>query len=245
MKVVLIPCGSTEWGESGRLLGRTEVPLTPDGRAAVAAWAGHLDGNRPDRLVHSGDELAAESARVIAKQLDIPAKAVEGLAEVNVGLWAGLTEEQLKTRYENAYKQLREAPLSVRPPEGENFGDAAERVAAALRKVMKRGKGVTGLVMRPLALTLARCALEHRPSCEFWSTSRKWAEPVVIEFDGAIEPPAAAAEPAESAEAAGPAKSAGKSKKAAPPSKVPVGAGAAPAVPAPRSGRGAPASEKT
>jgi broad specificity phosphatase PhoE len=195
MKVVLIPCGSTEWGESGRLLGRTDMPLTPEGRAACAQWAEQFEGDRPARIMHSSDELAAESARAIAARLDIPTRAAEGLAEVDVGLWAGLTEDQLKTRYENAYKQLREAPLSVRPPEGENFGEAAERVAGALRKIMKRnGKGVTGLVMRPLALTLARCALEDLPASEIWTTSRKWTEPVVVESAGMDAPAAPARE---------------------------------------------------
>ena len=182
MKVILIPCGATEWRDSGRLLGRVEVPLTDEGRARCGQWAGLFGDERPVCIYHSSDELATETAALIAKPLKVPTKSIRGLDEVDVGLWAGLTQEQLKSRYESAFRQLCESPLNVSAPDGETFGEAVERVTRSLKKKLKRNGGaVTGFVMRPLALAATRCDMEERPMSEFWATSMQADAPVVLD----------------------------------------------------------------
>jgi hypothetical protein len=77
-----------------------------------------------------------------------------------------------------------ETPLDVRPPEGERFGDAAERLAQCVRRQMKKnGKPVLGLVVRPMALAMIQCTLQSRPVTEFWSDWRAGTPTVPIVVD--------------------------------------------------------------
>lgn len=189
MKLVLIPCAATEWTESGRLLGRVEVPMTEAGRRECVAWVELLRPLGVAKIFHSPDELATQTAKLLAKGLKVSHKPVEALAEVDLGLWTGLTEEQLEARYESAYNQLREEPMTVTPPEGESLSEACERIGLALNRRVRRGEPtVAGVVLRPVALALARCILENKDWSETWAATH-------------VRRPLAPGEPIEPAEA--------------------------------------------
>jgi len=182
MKVVLIPCGATEWHAEARLLGRVELPLTEAGQQACAAWAGTLTPLGLQRILHGPDELSTQTAAVLARRLCVPTRAVDDLAEVHIGLWAGLTESQVKNRYASAHRELGEAPLNVSPPDGESFSAAAQRLRACFRKQLKKnGVDVVGVVVRPLAFAVLRCTLEGRELTDVWEALRAAPAPVVID----------------------------------------------------------------
>ncbi|MBP7745083.1 MAG: histidine phosphatase family protein [Phycisphaerae bacterium] len=184
MKVVLIPCGETEWHAAGRLLGRVELPLTGAGREQCGSWAQRLGALGLQRILHGPDELATETAAAVARQLAVPAKELAELAEVDIGLWAGLTEGQLKKRFASAHRELRESPLHVQPPGGESLATAAERVTACIRKqARKNGKQAIGVVMRPFSFALAKFALGGGTATELCEAARSATEPVVIEYE--------------------------------------------------------------
>ena len=185
MKVVLIPCGPTEWQEEGRLLGRVELPLTPDGEQRCSEWIDALRAHGIQRIFHSPDELATQTAGLIGNPLGVPTKPLDGLVEIDVGLWTGLTEKELKTRYASAHRELCESPLNVHPPSGERVGDAADRLKSCLKKRVKpNGKATIGVVLRPLSFAVARCALEGTGVSKVWETAQRPLEPVVIECTG-------------------------------------------------------------
>jgi broad specificity phosphatase PhoE len=182
MKVALIPCGTTEWDDEGRLLGRIELPLTSAGHARVARWAAGLKAGGLKRILHAPDELATQTATILARQLAAPTKALDELAEVDLGLWTGLTESELKTRFGSAHRELREAPLNVIPPGGESLRVAADRLLSGIRKQLKKnGPGVVGVVLRPFSLALVRAGLSGSEPTDLWEATRGAGDPVVIE----------------------------------------------------------------
>jgi broad specificity phosphatase PhoE len=185
MKVALIPCAASEWREKGRLLGRVELSPAPGSSGRYAEWVEPLRAIGLTRVFHSPDELSTRAAESIARRLDVPAKPLDELLEVDVGLWAGLTEQQLKQRFARAHRQLCESPLNVHPPGGESFSDAARRVHACLSKRIKRnGRANLGIVMRPLSLAMARCLLEQGEIGRVWETAQSPDEPVIVECAG-------------------------------------------------------------
>jgi broad specificity phosphatase PhoE len=182
MKVALIPCGTTEWDDEGRLLGRVELPLTGAGQARCAQWVEPLRAGEIKRILHAPDELATQTAALLARQLAIPTKALEELAEVDLGLWTGLTEAQLKTRFASAHRELREAALNVIPPGGESLRAAADRLLACVRKQLKRnGHSAVGVVLRPFSLALVRSGLAGSALADLWEATRAADAPVMIE----------------------------------------------------------------
>jgi broad specificity phosphatase PhoE len=182
MIVALIPCGSTEWQEEGRLLGRVELPLTEAGQEKCATWVQGLSTIGLECILHGPDELATRTAQVLARQLSIPTKALDDLVELDVGLGAGLTEAQLKTRFASAHRELRESPLNVNPPGGESLSAAADRLCACIRKQMKKnGRKAIGVVVRPFGFALARCVLEGVEFSDVWRMAQHADEPTIIE----------------------------------------------------------------
>lgn len=184
MKIALIPCLRTEWRSEGRLLGCTELSVAPAAEADCSAW---LEALRPlglTRLLHSPDELARRTARLIVRALHVPIRSVADLREVDFALWAGLTGEELRTRFASVYRQLGESPLAVTPPGGENLGDAAARLRACLKRRLRGGQA-TGLVLRPVVLALARYVLGDYDESRIWSNSH-CDELVVVTVDSGL-----------------------------------------------------------
>jgi broad specificity phosphatase PhoE len=189
MKIALVPCGETEWTQEGRLLGRVEVPMTQQGQAQCDAWAEQLRVHGLARVYHAPDELSRATARRFGRRLRIPTRKADALAEVYLGLWAGLTEEQLATRFESAHRQLLDDPLTVSPPEGESVAAAADRLEAWMRKrLTKDSQRPVALVLRPLALGLTRFLLEGSEASAVWPAAQA-REPFVVESDVLLAPP--------------------------------------------------------
>jgi len=189
MKVALIPCGATDWQGEQRLMGRVELPLTSEGQKKCGEWAEALGSVGLDRILHAPDDLAKQTASVLARRLSIPTKSLDDLAEFDIGLWAGLTESQLKTRYASAHRELRESPMNVKPPGGESMSKAASRLNACIRKQIKKNdKAAIGVVVRPFTFAIARCVLEDRELTDLWESARQATEPVVIDYEQAPSP---------------------------------------------------------
>jgi len=183
MIITLIPCGPSDWHSEGRLLGRVELAFTPQAEAWVSAWVERLRPLNLSRILHAPDELARATARLLGRRLGVPTRTVQDLKEVDLGLWAGLTDLQLRTRYASAYRQLQEAPLSVCPPGGEEFAAAAERLRKFVQRLVRRnGRGGVGVVLRPVSLAIARYVLNGLDAARIWEDAWGQDEPVVVEY---------------------------------------------------------------
>lgn len=181
MKLVLVPVAPTEWSLDGRLLGRTELPLGDDWPATASRWAQVLREAGVTLVLHSPDGLATQTATTLAKALRVRRRGVEDLAEVDFGVWAGLTDEQLAARYSSAFRQLEDAALSVHPPGGEPLRDAAERLRIRLQRLLRRHRDATAaLVLRPAMLGLALWKLRRLPAEQIWTLIRDAGEPVLV-----------------------------------------------------------------
>lgn len=189
MKVVLVPCALRSWLRSERLLGRTDVTIDAETVSRLEGWSDQLRALGVERILSSPDELARQTARTLGRAVGATTRSDDGLAEVDVGLWAGLTAEQLRARFTTAHRQLSEAPLSVTPPEGESLADAAERISSVVTRLLRRnGTPAMAMVLRPLALSLARQAVEGGEESMIWDNA--WLdEPVTIEVPATVTTP--------------------------------------------------------
>lgn len=185
MKVVLIPCAASEWRDEGRLLGRVEVPASAEGERIAATWVDSLRPHGIELIYHSPDELATRTAKIVGKALGVKTKKLEDLAEVDMGLWAGLTECDLRKRYGSAHHELTEAPLHVSPPDGEGLAAAEERIATAVQRLLKKnGMQSIALVERPVSLALTRRVLQGGLESQIWAGAQEISAPVVVQTNG-------------------------------------------------------------
>jgi broad specificity phosphatase PhoE len=93
LEVVLVRHAQTEWSLSGRHTGRTDIPLTDDGRAAARALGPRLLEWRFERVLVSPMRRARETCELCG--LGEQAEVLKDLHEWDYGEYEGLTTAEI------------------------------------------------------------------------------------------------------------------------------------------------------
>ncbi len=167
--VILVPWPMTDWQASRRYASNTPVAMNRRGEEQLERWIEMIAAQAPVAVYGAGPDPAEQAARLIAKRLKIRSRKAEGLKEIDLGLWEGLTQDEMKKRFAKAYKQWKDDPTGIRPPEGEALSSAGERLTEALRRLSRKHHNACfAVVLGPLALAAVRCQLEGRGYDSFW-----------------------------------------------------------------------------
>jgi probable phosphoglycerate mutase len=94
----------------------------------------------------------------------VPLKELDGLENLSHGLWEGMLLDDVRRKHPRVYKQWREAPAAVCPPEGETCADAYERVRKVLKRPSRRRQPFAVVAPEPLA-TLIASVLRGQDPC--------------------------------------------------------------------------------
>jgi probable phosphoglycerate mutase len=97
MELVLIRHGATEWSESGKHTGRTDIPLTTAGIRHAELLRPRLEGRRFAKVFTSPLVRAADTCRLAGLGED--AQARDALLEWDYGEYEGLTTAQIREQH--------------------------------------------------------------------------------------------------------------------------------------------------
>lgn len=133
--ILLARHGMTEWNVEKRRQGQLDSPLTTDGaeqarRAAAAVMSLGIDG-----VFSSPLGRAIATARIIADRTGVPLVVIDELAEIHHGQFAGMTNEEIGTRFPGALERRARDKYRWRFPGGESYADADVRAELALARV--------------------------------------------------------------------------------------------------------------
>src|SRR5690606_15640241 len=134
MSQFVVRPGETDYDVQGRIQGDLDLPLTAHGVAQVDELIETLRGEDLDVIFASPSEPSRTTAKIIGKQLHVPVKELDGLANCNLGLWQGMPHKEIRQKQPRVFRQWEEAPESVCPPCGEPPEEIAKRIDRALRK---------------------------------------------------------------------------------------------------------------
>lgn len=90
--ILVVRHGETAWSREGRHTGRTDVPLTPEGRAQAQGLAAALAGRHPALVLSSPLQRARETAELAGLH---PADDPD-LAEWDYGVYEGRTTSEIR-----------------------------------------------------------------------------------------------------------------------------------------------------
>lgn len=93
-EIWLIRHAETEWSKAGKHTGRTDIPLTDDGRAHAATLPERLDGQTFDAVFVSPLSRARETARLAG--LGDQAQLRDELLEYDYGDYEGITTDEIR-----------------------------------------------------------------------------------------------------------------------------------------------------
>jgi len=181
IKLLIVRAGASEWDLADRLSGSADLPLSPEGVAAVRAIARELPEGSVCQIWTSPEDTAETTAQAIAQATNARLKVVPALHEVSVGLWEGLNCADAEERAGKAFRQWREDPTSVVPPGGEPIAEAAERVIGQVRALLAKARGDENcgvcLVLRPMVFGIVRCWLRGEDLAEMWTEAQAGDKP--------------------------------------------------------------------
>jgi broad specificity phosphatase PhoE len=169
-RIILIRPGSTELDEQGRIKGCLSIPLSESGRGQVARMVDELSAESLDVVYYSPTESARETAVELATGRSVKCKVVEKLRNLDHGLWHGKLIDEVRRQQPRVYRDCREHPEGVCPPEGEAMPNAFRRVKQALSRILRRHRnGTVAMVVPEPMASVVRCVLEQSDLPDLWT----------------------------------------------------------------------------
>jgi len=123
-RVILVRHAQTEWSETGRHTGRTDIPLTDAGRATARALGSRLEPSTGAVVMTSPLDRARDTCRLAG--LGEVAQERAELLEWDYGAYEGLTTPEIR-RQRPGWDLWRDGC-----PDGESAAEVAERLSGLL-----------------------------------------------------------------------------------------------------------------
>jgi broad specificity phosphatase PhoE len=193
VRLVLIRPGATDFDDQRRIKGCLDVPLNDNGVKQAEQAATTVCESSLDAIYSSPCQSAQQTAEILAAKKKLRVNTIEGLKNVNHGLWHGKLIDEVKQHQPKVYRQFQEHPEVCCPPDGESIADAEQRVKLTIAKILKRHKkGTVALVVgEPLASLVKHCLLEAEIG-DLWEHECDHGEVETLEYDPAAKPKSAA-----------------------------------------------------
>ncbi|MCE9638254.1 MAG: histidine phosphatase family protein [Planctomycetes bacterium] len=156
-RLCLVRHGETDWNREGRLQGLTDFELNERGRCQARALCERLRGEAADGLYSSPLSRAFETASIVGEAFGREPVRIDGLRERDVGVWGGMTFDEVKVRYPDEWERVaagEDLPIGG----GETRSEVMARMAAAVDDIAERHAGGTVYVVgHGLALKMLVC----------------------------------------------------------------------------------------
>ena len=123
--------GQTAWNLEGRFQGTTDIALTEVGIGQAKRAARLLAALKPDAVIASDLQRAADTAAELAALTGLDVSHHEGLRETYAGVWQGLTHDEISSRFGEEYAAWKRGE-PVRRGGGELETEVADRAAPVI-----------------------------------------------------------------------------------------------------------------
>jgi probable phosphoglycerate mutase len=161
-EIYLLRHGEIAASRPFRFLGQGDPPLTDKGLAQISEVA-EIFRAKALSLIRSSDlQRCRQSAEIIAARASGPSPQLdEGLREINLGAWEGLSVEEVRRRFPGAYEKRGALPAEYAPEGGESFRMLQARAAASLEKAIRTGGVENNAMLMVTHVGVSRVLMAH------------------------------------------------------------------------------------
>jgi broad specificity phosphatase PhoE len=139
-RVYLARHGVTQANLDATHAGMSDVPLLPEGREQARRLAERVSALGSIKAVWTSPiRRARETAEIVAQHCGLPLLEERELREMEVGEWEGLTDDQIRERFPDAFRRWQQDPASFRLPGRETLDAVRGRIVAAVEHISARG----------------------------------------------------------------------------------------------------------
>jgi broad specificity phosphatase PhoE len=136
-------------------VGLDAEPLLPEGREMARELAERVRERGVEEVWCSPLARARETARIVADECGLPLYEDAALREMDVGPWAGLTDDEISRRFPAEFARWQADPAAFVMDGRETLPAVRQRVVDALERIRRRGR-VSLVVTHTAPIRLAR-----------------------------------------------------------------------------------------
>ena len=126
---------------AGCLIGQTDPPLSPQGVKQACNWRDRLSGIAFGAVWCSPLQRAKQTASLVtAGRANVQPQPVEALKEVSLGLWEGMSKENVQARYPHQWERRGQDMAHCAPPQGESLVMLTHRVLPAFHAIYEQAQ---------------------------------------------------------------------------------------------------------
>lgn len=140
-RLYLIRHGQVKGHEERRYNGHTDVALTDLGIEQYHQLKDRLTDSRIAACYSSDLTRCRVGADIICEPFGIQPVHRRELREVNIGIWEGLTWQEIQSRWPDDWQARLNDLVNYRVPQGENLIEVRERVMPVVAEMLERHSG--------------------------------------------------------------------------------------------------------
>lgn len=133
--ICLIRHGKTQANLENRFAGRSAEPLCPEGIGQLQRMSEELKSQGFERLYCSPLPRTRQSAEIIGKVCSLAVETCEGLNEIFLPHWDGLTKDEIRQRFGSEYPTWLSQPDRFYVSGCESLLDVQKRTVASVKEI--------------------------------------------------------------------------------------------------------------
>lgn len=165
MKLFLIRHGQTDWNIKGKIQGSCDIELNVTGSKQAEELSSKIlkDKYKFSKIYSSLQRRAVKTAEILSKVTNVEYISMEGLEEINLGEWQGLSWTEVKEKYPTEYKEWYINRRYTKPPKGESYQDMLQRVLISIHKIIDENCDDVAIVTHGAVIMCIQCYLTNTP----------------------------------------------------------------------------------
>ena len=164
MRLILVRHGKTDWNETGRCQGISDVPLNSAGIEQAEKLAFSLKDEKIDLIYSSNLVRARVTAEKIAEYHSVDVNIRDDLREMDQGIFEGLDFSYIQEKYPDVLEHWRKDPDTLQLPGGESLKGVQQRALDAIADIKSRfGSQNIVVVSHNMVIGTLFCSLTGSP----------------------------------------------------------------------------------
>ena len=137
MILYVVRHGESESNLQGKYGGHYDTPLTPKGLGQAKQLAEKLNEINFEIMITSSLIRARQTAQIVNEVFNVPLVVSDEFKERNMGVYEGLTQEEITEKYPNLWERKCTRQWNDAPTNGETYQQFDERITKALLNLEK------------------------------------------------------------------------------------------------------------
>lgn len=159
MKLFFIRHGQTDWNVKGKIQGSLDVELNDTGISQAEELGRKIlkCNYKFSKIYSSTQKRAVKTAEILSNAINKDYIPINGLEEMNLGEWQGLSWQEVKEKFPEEYEEWYNNRRYTKPPKGESYEDMLQRVLIVIHKIIDENCDDVAIVTHSAVIMCLQC----------------------------------------------------------------------------------------